>query len=589
MRKVIREGTKVKIKSGLEDLRDNNGRINGLYCDSNMYEYEGQELEIINSWLNNGVNYFTTRGNSWTWNIDMIEEVSEENMKDLDRICADCGRELEDDEELIYVEEYDRYVCSDCLEYYHECEDCGRLIHEDDLHGVEGGDRSVCDSCFDDYRYCENCHDYFYYENMIYDDDTGEYYCEDCYNELSRGRVYGYHQFNDWEFFKANGEIKPPFYIGHELEVENPNYDNDCKSYLYDNLNVVLMHDGSLNSGYEIISHPQSFKYIMEHKEDYKNALEELINHGYKSHETDTCGLHFHVSRPYIEEIKALRWSDNEEDKQKREELLDKQELIIDRIILFMETYKEELINFSRRKPNQLSQWAKFLSDTTNKPNGEIKSLYYIKKHKTTSNRYQALNLTNENTIEFRIFRGTLKYETFMASIELVNNIVEQCSDLSKPITDINWNTITQGEFVRAYCEERGIETDKVIEDNSEEEIAREQMIKEIIGKAYKDLIKIYNKEIKRMAKDMIVKPNKTFEEINDRLMLSNSITYRLRNIIDYLNNVINATRSLENGNGDIDYVQNRIRDFVNSYDLSFIDWTQEGYKEVREQLEQLL
>jgi hypothetical protein len=34
------------------------------------------------------------------------------------------------------------------------------------------------------------------------------------------------------------------------------------------------------------------------------------------------------------------------------------------------------------------------------------------------TDRYEALNFQNEKTIEFRIFKGTLKYESIMASLE---------------------------------------------------------------------------------------------------------------------------------------------------------------------------
>ena len=36
---------------------------------------------------------------------------------------------------------------------------------------------------------------------------------------------------------------------------------------------------------------------------------------------------------------------------------------------------------------------------------------------------YYAINIANENTIEFRIFRGTLNLNTIMATLQLVNNM----------------------------------------------------------------------------------------------------------------------------------------------------------------------
>ena len=37
--------------------------------------------------------------------------------------------------------------------------------------------------------------------------------------------------------------------------------------------------------------------------------------------------------------------------------------------------------------------------------------------------RYVAVNLLNYDTIEFRIFRGTLKHKTFIATLQLVAHI----------------------------------------------------------------------------------------------------------------------------------------------------------------------
>ena len=37
--------------------------------------------------------------------------------------------------------------------------------------------------------------------------------------------------------------------------------------------------------------------------------------------------------------------------------------------------------------------------------------------------RYVAVNLRNYSTIEFRLFRGTLKLNTFLATLQLVNEI----------------------------------------------------------------------------------------------------------------------------------------------------------------------
>ena len=42
---------------------------------------------------------------------------------------------------------------------------------------------------------------------------------------------------------------------------------------------------------------------------------------------------------------------------------------------------------------------------------------------------YYAVNLTNSETIEIRIFRGTLNIETFKATLKFTNRIAEICKN----------------------------------------------------------------------------------------------------------------------------------------------------------------
>ena len=56
--------------------------------------------------------------------------------------------------------------------------------------------------------------------------------------------------------------------------------------------------------------------------------------------------------------------------------------------------------------------------------------------------KYQALNLLNSKTIEFRVFRGTLNYDTFIASMELCLVIYRYCTtgkNNSEPALN-NWS-----------------------------------------------------------------------------------------------------------------------------------------------------
>jgi len=209
---------------------------------------------------------------------------------------------------------------------------------------------------------------------------------------------------------------------------------------------VVFERDGSLNSGFEIISNPMTFNYIMENKINIKNMLQELINNGYISHDSTTCGLHIHLSKNYFTENQ------------------------IDKLQFLIERFKKELIIFSRRTSEQINSWAKFITDYPGTENEKI-NLDFIKKYKNKSERYQVLNLSNSDTIEFRLIRGTLKTNTFLASIELLHNMAgivkrKSLKDLEKiTFADL----IDYGKYnkeLKKYCIDKKLIADNTTAEN---------------------------------------------------------------------------------------------------------------------------
>ena len=57
---------------------------------------------------------------------------------------------------------------------------------------------------------------------------------------------------------------------------------------------------------------------------------------------------------------------------------------------------------------------------------------------KNTGDRYEALNVQNSETIEFRIFRGSLRYESIIAALEFVNATLTFCTSGVTAITDFH-------------------------------------------------------------------------------------------------------------------------------------------------------
>ena len=67
----------------------------------------------------------------------------------------------------------------------------------------------------------------------------------------------------------------------------------------------------------------------------------------------------------------------------------------------------------------------------------KLSSLTKISKRKYSSDqsRYTAVNLSNDHTIEFRIFKGTLNIMTLSKAIEFIHSLVSYCSQT--PIKEI--------------------------------------------------------------------------------------------------------------------------------------------------------
>lgn len=242
-------------------------------------------------------------------------------------------------------------------------------------------------------------------------------------------------------FSKTNEDVDDKsLYIGTEIEIDCAGEIDDNAKYVIDNLKeCYTVHDGSLNNGFEIVTHPATLGY---HKQmNYSEVFQWLLDKGYRSHDTRTCGLHVHVNRDYLSENKTI------------------QDLCITKILFLLEKYWNEITKIARRSECNYSVKIKRDSD-----DDSLLDLLYKAKGSSgyfSNAKYNCLNLLHKNTIEFRIFKGTLKYETYIATLEFVKNIV----DISKrvPLEEIQLVTFegiinaNETEYLMSYLEERNI------------------------------------------------------------------------------------------------------------------------------------
>lgn len=220
-----------------------------------------------------------------------------------------------------------------------------------------------------------------------------------------------------------------------ELEIDEAGEDSDNARRLLAIANqgqprLYCKHDGSLDDGFELVTHPMSLSY---HRTEmpWEALLREAVRMGYLSHQSGTCGLHIHVSREAFGDTYAH------------------QEAAIARVLYFFEKHWEELLKFSRRTQRQLDRWAAPVRLPGLPPGhpGPGPSPAH-------AGRYTCVNLQNTATVEFRIFRGTLKRNTLLASLELVDKICHLALYLSdEEMQGLAWTTFVSSLREQDYPE----------------------------------------------------------------------------------------------------------------------------------------
>lgn len=301
--------------------------------------------------------------------------------------CLFCGRTIV----FGYYRIEDRYgnaLCYECSRLYRRCPVCGRFIHKD--HVVFDGLEYVCPEC------CSTI-------EQFEEDDHGDYIHN--YGYKPKPKFYGHHQKD--------------LLFGIELEVDRGGEDNRKAKGLLQIVNgdddekfIYVKHDGSLTDGFEIVSHPASLHHHLN-TIPWKEAFEYLKSNGYESEDTSTCGLHVHINRLFLG--RTYKTIVNVES----------------RILFFFEHFWDYIVKFSRRTEYEISRWC-YRYHTT-----DYEEALYCNQE----NRYYALNFQNKATIEIRIFKGTLDYNVFEATLRFIDNVVRYCKKYGiRTIEKRGWN-----------------------------------------------------------------------------------------------------------------------------------------------------
>jgi len=359
--------------------------------------------------------------------------------------CSVCYTDTNMDD--LITTEYDDSVCSDCVQTCQRCDSIGSI--NDGFHEVDGD--LWCEGCTENRAYfCSNCEEYNS-NGSCYIHDRGENWCDNCLNQAyycdecdeynadgcdrcidsedtdNHGNriIHDYSYRPDAIFHSTDKEERLFFGIEIEVEARDSKSTSAMHAHQLEGLDLAyLKYDGSLSDGFEIVTHPMSHDFFKNEATELWTVLEDLRSKQgmrVKAWDTRTCGLHIHISRTgfnggsHMHRFLNLVYSNQE--------------------------FYETLAGRSSE------QWAKFsdimrndyVRDRDGRP---IEDDYGFARTVTTrtfkhklghrgSDRYSAVNTNNQETLEMRIFRGSVNGDTIKAQLDLAHASVEYTRTLT--------------------------------------------------------------------------------------------------------------------------------------------------------------
>ena len=287
-----------------------------------------------------------------------------------------------------------------------------------------------------DYGSCAHCGEVFGSSDLYWNEYHDAYFCadhdpgepedEEDEDPNPRGVIRNYNT-DILDCISVHMDRKTR-YFGLEIEMEFP---GETPSYWagwaydkhYDLSDwAIWKSDGSLNNGAELVTIPCTLESWRDDNPVKDLCNDQAFRKVAKSHNTRTCGLHIHVSRSTVPEPVIAKLQ----------------------VLMNDPSMMETTTLIARRAPNTTycsAQKKKWLSHSNYEWERAVTShqdfgypkpnpVRYVRPTKDISKtqfpqhgRYSPINLTDK-TLEFRIFRGTLRWETILASIEFCDAVI---------------------------------------------------------------------------------------------------------------------------------------------------------------------
>lgn len=295
-------------------------------------------------------------------------------------ICADC----EDDQEYL-----------DNLNLFH-CNNCAELGHADLIFSGPDTGYAYCEGCYDEmFTYCDECESTVSQDEFNYDEGM----CDSC---CESGGVYGL--VHEWDYrpelvFHPEPWVGKPLYIGMELELSWPGHNRtEVKAWLGDLPEDLLYakHDSSVSNGFEVVTHPMQPKWALANFPF--ELFEKAIALGAKETHTST-GTHIHMNKEAFSPQHLWKFMQ-----------------LHFRMPDFCGTVGGRGVNAS---------YGSLIHDSISAQRAALKEIVQKKGPIHDYDRYVALNLRNEYTIEMRYMRGGILPAEIKKNIEWAQALYE--------------------------------------------------------------------------------------------------------------------------------------------------------------------
>lgn len=275
-----------------------------------------------------------------------------------------------------------------------KCAKCGEEISPSQVRVTEDG-QFICASCASRYYImCSNCRRY-----ILKSEDRRK--CEVCNSYIYNNDINNY-SLKPIPVFKNRNNLRGDLnnrYYGLEIEYSNvnPSFVHVMMEDLYNEKYIYNKSDSSLNNGVEIVTNPCDKSSLRELIKRMSPTLEEISKQ--KRYKTN-AGIHIHVNRKSVSPIDIYKLS--------------------------------YLLNFSRDNNTEERKRLYFLCgrirrfiDICDDHYFRVNGVDNMKELLLHESRYNALNLNNRDTIEFRLFKTTADPNIILSYIEIIDKILE--------------------------------------------------------------------------------------------------------------------------------------------------------------------